>query len=397
MRCVVALMLLVGLCGPAALGQVNLPEGFEVVDFVVSERYTGQPRINDCGQVVVKKDHGENGKIFLYDNGAIRTVTEAREGLVVDVPDINDPGTILWLRGVAGVPDSPSIVVLQDGREWVLVRRRAGIARISNREHIGWERFHRSGRCYARRSIMLYDGNSSTRIFRGRYPWTDQSPELNDHDEITWMHTDFCKTPWWEGDIRLYSEGETIALPSDYLQVQGPTINNVPQVAWRAAGAIEIWQNGETKELLQAHGNLPRLNNLGDLYLTRWDLDRDLWQPWLYRVSGEEPTFHRLVAGPFSASRGDINDWGEAVWRWFYVPERGDSGGGVDFLRRVRTGDSEFDEDVDLIDYGTFADCMTGPARVDRLCDCRFLDIDRDGDVDLGDFALFQNAFTGEK
>ena len=66
-------------------------------------------------------------------------------------------------------------------------------------------------------------------------------------------------------------------------------------------------------------------------------------------------------------------------------------------MRRVRTGDSEVDEDVDLSDYATFAVCMTGPGRVDRLCDCRFLDIDHDGDVDLGDFALFQNAFSGEK
>ena len=396
MRHVIVMLLIVGwYCSPGH-GQVNLPEGFEVVEFLVSETSTGTPRINDCGQIVVKKDRREKGKIFLYDNGAIRTVTEAREGLVVDVPDINNPGTILWLRGLAGVPDSVSIVVLQDGRERVVVRRRGGIARINNLGHIAWDRFRRSHECGFLQSIMLYDGNSFTRIFRGRYPWTDQGAEINDRDQVTWGHADFCQNPW-VGDIRLYSEGEIIVLPSEHLQVQGPTINNVPQVAWHGAGAIELWEDGETKELVETHGGLPRLNNLGDLYLARWDLDRGLWQPWLYRVSGDEPAFHRLVAGPFSASRGDINDWGEVVWWWWYKPQRGHFGGGVGFLRRVRTGDSEFDEDVDLIDYGALADCMSGPGRVDRLCDCRFLDIDRDGDVDLGDFALFQKGFTGEK
>ena len=32
---------------------------------------------------------------------------------------------------------------------------------------------------------------------------------------------------------------------------------------------------------------------------------------------------------------------------------------------------------------------------MDRLCDCRFLDIDHDGDVDCDDFTLFSDAWTG--
>jgi len=383
-------MLAAGICPLAVVGQVNLPEGFEVVEFLVSDAYAGTPRINNCGEIVVRKDRGEKANIFLYDNGGIRTVAKARGEFTVALPDINDAGTIVWLRVVYGVPGSGRIVVLQDGRESVLGHR-AGKGRINNLGHVAWQRHRRSNGCHYLKSIMLYDGKSSRRIFRSR--WTDQAAELNDQNQITWMHSDFCQNPWI-GDIRLYSDGEIIVLPSAHLQVAGPTINNVPQVAWDAAGAIEIWQNGGTKKLVEAHASVPSLNNLGDMYFAWWDLDRALWQPWLYRVSAGEPVFHRLADDDLWVGYGHINDWAEAVWRF---DDGISNAGGIKYLRRIHTGDVEFDGDVDLIDFGAFAACMTGPGRVDRLCDCRFLDIDHDGDVDLGDFALFQNGFTGKK
>ena len=65
-------------------------------------------------------------------------------------------------------------------------------------------------------------------------------------------------------------------------------------------------------------------------------------------------------------------------------------------MRRIRTGDAQFDDRIDLIDQSIFADCLTGPLdRIDRLCDCRFLDVDHDGDVDLRDWATMQNGYTG--
>jgi len=179
--------------------------------------------------------------------------------------------------------------------------------------------------------------------------------------------------------------------------VQLPTINNLGQIAWGTNEVgIELWQAGQTKILAGTDkGNNPRLNNLGDIHFLRFDgPSGTLWDGYLYRVSGGEPTIHRLTEDNVWNIDGDINDWVEVVWRWRESPRI--RHGGLRFMRRIRTGDAEFDGDIDLIDYATFAECMTGPGRVDRLCDCRFLDIDHDGDVDLADFARFQNGFTGD-
>jgi len=223
--------------------------------------------------------------------------------------------------------------------------------------------------------------------------WTSQSPALNDFDHMAWGRADFCQNPWL-GEIRLYREGETIVLPSEAKQACVPSINNTGQVAWLADG-IEVWENGVT-ELLTDWGENPKLNNLGDILFARWHDELRSTDAWLYRVSNGDPTWHRLTDDGVLDTVGKINDAVEGAWRTLEDPPRGNWAGGVRFLRRIRTGDSQFDGDIDLIDYAAFADCMTGPGRVDRLCECRFLDIDHDGDVDLSDFALFQIAFTDD-
>ncbi|MCB9849989.1 MAG: VCBS repeat-containing protein [Phycisphaerales bacterium] len=60
-------------------------------------------------------------------------------------------------------------------------------------------------------------------------------------------------------------------------------------------------------------------------------------------------------------------------------------------------GDLDADGDVDLTDYASFRDCMTGPGdgTIIYLSGCRAADIDGDGDVDLTDFAVVAANFTG--
>jgi len=64
------------------------------------------------------------------------------------------------------------------------------------------------------------------------------------------------------------------------------------------------------------------------------------------------------------------------------------------------SGDSDTDGDVDLSDFGAFADCQGGPDQspneAPTVDEClRVFDFDLDGDVDLHDFASFQEEFTG--
>jgi hypothetical protein len=57
-------------------------------------------------------------------------------------------------------------------------------------------------------------------------------------------------------------------------------------------------------------------------------------------------------------------------------------------------GDCDGDHDVDLADFVTFAECITGPdGGVGPGCSCA--DLDRDNDADLADFTVFQYVFTG--
>ena len=373
------------------LGQVNLPEGFEIVEFGVSEEITGTPSINNCGQIVYRKDRNERSVIYLYDNGAIRTIAESRPELMVGLNDINDAGTIVWWRGVNNQPDTYEIVMLKDGK-LSRIGRGAGPS-INNNDLVSVHLF-RKFTCQPIRDILLYDGKQRTRITRNQF--NEQSSDLNDDGWIVWGRSDSCVNPW-VGWILLYRDGRETILPSDSSQPAVPSINNAGQVVWDAGNlGIEMWDKGRTIRLIE-NGHTPRINNLGDVYFLRFHEENNRsYDAWLYRVSTGEPTFHRLTDEDKSHTVGDINDWAEVAWRWMKLPREGDFSGGVRFLRRIRTGDTDLDGDIDLTDHAVLVECMTGPGRVDRLCDCRFLDVDHDGDVDLGDFARFQNGFTGE-
>lgn len=58
-------------------------------------------------------------------------------------------------------------------------------------------------------------------------------------------------------------------------------------------------------------------------------------------------------------------------------------------------GDFDFDEDVDLVDFGVFQACFNGPNRAPKHTECGLADFDDDGDVDLVDFGAFQACFNG--
>jgi len=388
MRHILLLMFVVGVCCSRALGQVNLPEGFEIVEFAFSEKQSSSPGLNDCGQIVYHKGgatHPET-EIFLYDNGRITQLT--RNNVSDAFPDINDAGTIVWLQdddGMAG-----TIMVLRDGE--ITELGRGSSTEINNREHVAWSHFW-GKTCRAESDIYLYKRRRPRLIYSDGF--SNQGARINDHDQIVWTWKDSCAVPYIS-DILLYSDGRVIKVSNQGRQNVDPHINNPGVVGWMLDHEIYLWENGETRKVITGRPcGWPSLNDHGDIFFWRWYDERKTFDVWLYRVSRGDPTFHRLTDDPQEDGLGNINNLGEAAWWWAIDLKKGPDGG-IRFVRRVRTGDSEFDGDIDLVDYGWLADCMTGPGRVDRLCDCRFLDIDHDGDVDLADFARFQNAFTGD-
>ncbi len=378
----------------AALAQVEIPEGFEVVEIFRSERLSGYPDINDCGEIVFDSQMGpdqQDREIFLYDNGKLRRITENPWRDLA--PRINGHGEIVWARTV-DPPDDDEIILWRAGGEILLdssVRKPLKMVHapvINNQGWVAWGRGDRT-RYGCKGDIVLWDTVETRKISQRDRLW-DQSPDINSRGDVVWEADNVCVNPW-VSEIHMYSDGRVTVLPSSFEQLQVPSINDIGQVAWTGIPAVEFWEDGQTR-LLTDDGRAPDINNRGDVYFYRWYENLQVWQPWL--VDGKSGKFYRLVDdAQTSYSAGRLNDWGEAVWWRSRGPV--DRRYGILVLRRIRTGDSEFDGAIDLSDYKAVAECMTGPGQADRLCDCRFLDIDYDGDVDLGDFARFQNAFQG--
>jgi hypothetical protein len=384
-RIVAALFLLLT---SASLGQVDIPAGYEIVEFAVDESMTNRPRINDCGGVVFVKDRFENSRVYLYDNGKLTRLTDYDDGRGVAEPDVNENGLIIWYRAWRRQPGSGEVVVFDQGEQTVFGPGSRPV--LSDLEHMAWQAFGQVT-CNYEQGIVFFDGEKMTPITDDDF--NNQSIDINSRDWVTWGRMDSCVTPW-VGDIQLYVESETRTLPSINTQSQVPTLNDRGQVAW-FMGGIELWENGVTTLLTDWGGN-PEINNHGDILFYRWHDELDSTDAWIYRKHNGGGVFHRLTTDSLEDSVGDINDWGEAVWRWMRNPPNGDFGGGVRFLRRIRSGDADFDGAVDFDDVSALYDCLTGPGRIDRLCDCRFLDIDHDGDVDLADFTRLQAAFARE-
>jgi len=364
------------------LGQIELPEGFEIVDLVSNGDTVRVPAVNNCGEIVFPQAAPEHEweEIYHYDNGPMDRISF--QGVWTWSPDINDAGTIVWAVGAS------DILMLRDEQIVWLGDGTGGVS-INNLDHVVWDLFAPIT-CADECTVYFYDGAEVTLVSDSIF--SNQAPELNDYDDIVWTRYDDCPSPWTY-EIILHTKSGEVSLPSAETQGGTPTINNAGQVVWTAAHTIESWEEGVTT-LLTDWGDNPSLNNFGDIHFIRWHDENDTWQAWYYQVSTGTPTFYRLTDDDRWQLNGDINDYGEAVWYSFASPYNPDADCGLHYLRRIRNGDVDFDGDVDLDDFATLPACMTGPVETDRLCDCRFFDMDHDRDIDLSDLTLFQGAFS---
>jgi hypothetical protein len=122
----------------------------------------------------------------------------------------------------------------------------------------------------------------------------------------------------------------------------------------------------------------------------------------LFRFDGVAWTLdHTLTAADGAAQDGfgwSVGLFGDrAVLGAPMDDEAGDASGSVyvDYIGPIGPGDFDGDGDTDLVDYQSFAACLTGPGPHATLpAECAGSDFDHDGDVDLRDLAAFQRAFA---
>jgi len=127
-----------------------------------------------------------------------------------------------------------------------------------------------------------------------------------------------------------------------------------------------------------------------------WD-DTEFWLPEeTVRVVGT--VYYQTVTKHYIEALRDGNHtdhWGETLYQLWLDTNKGAPIEIVSSELEValfRRGDTDGDSDVDLVDYSSFADCLTGPGGV-LPGNCLCADFTGDASVDLADFARFQVAF----
>jgi hypothetical protein len=374
--------------------EAETPPGYEIVQLTKGPEYERWPRINNCGQIVFSKVVDQSGtlvtEIFLYDNGQVNRITD---NSVADAhPDVNDAGTIVWTHEADGFGGG-TVARYENGTITLLAPGFTPV--INNLGHVAWIRYNDQGCWDVDAAVFFYDRQTIQQITD--YSTSNQGVSINDLDDLVWTRYDFCVNPW-ESDVMLYRGEVTTPLTTGEIEPRGPDLNNLGIAAWGGPEGIRLWKarapatfaEQDPTLTLTDWGRNPHLNDVSDVSFLRWHDDSNTWQVWLYR-GGLGGAFFQLTNPPLSNTASDINDAGEVVMKLGVFPA-----GDIALLRRIRTGEYDFDGDIDLDDYAAFEACMTGPGPVDGLCQCRFLDIDHDRDVDLADFAELQQAFTGQ-
>jgi hypothetical protein len=311
-----------------ATGQV--PLGYEIVTVTDNPYYEPVPRINNRGQIVfmgwMDNSNRLTEEIFLYDNGRVIRLTNDN---IQDVgPDINDDGTIVWSRGLGPIHPStgePSleIVMWRNGKISRLTDNAEydGPPQINNSGHVVWSGDHPVSACGGPlKDIFMYDGRDVVRITTDGIPdqVENQSPEINDSGQIVWTRYDFCNPPAgynFDSKIMLYDAGTITELTTGQLAPQLPDINNAGKVVWfffnpaTRRRTIELWDAGVTS-LITGDGELPAINDHGQIAFSRWDPLRQTLDIWSYR----QGRVSQINANAFFEEQPDINDAGEMVW-----------------------------------------------------------------------------------
>jgi hypothetical protein len=368
-----------------ALGQVNVPPGYEVVRLTDDEWLDLKPTINNLGHVVWAKRIGNSDgqEIFLYDAIQVRQITN--NNVAEEQPDINDHGVMVWSRRVKPelYADGQEIIVFDGTTERMITDNEyldTG-PRINNLGHVVWSQYT-GGACHPSRQL-LWDGIRTTVIVDDGF--NNGGAEINDFDQFAWTRYDDCAGPsTWKGMIRFYTGREIINITDGTREDQGATLNNLGLIGYIIGypeTGIATWSHGRQGMLVdwEAFG---KVNNIKVWAISRWHDELNKWQVWIWNGGPS-----RLTDFPAENHVADgNNDCGEIVWGF------GSSSPRELMLLRLISGDANHDGRVEDADALWFHIALTGPRAGTPSCEGPGADLDRDSDVDLLDFAVMQAA-----
>lgn len=400
MNRIVGASLLLLSCALSSLAQGYPPPGFEIVDVTRDpEMHHAKYDLNNCGQIVyyaLSIRSWEYQEVYWYDNGRTTQITDNEYGDVG--ARITDDGTIYWLRAIR-LPGVSQFMSWQNGGEVLLAEHDQGVwgRALNDQGQYAWTAY--VGSECSTTLVVFFDGEENRILTDDGF--SRQSLDMNDRGELVWVEYDFCSDP--RGiDVVHYHDGVFTEIGAEFDNASSPKINERSQVVYSSRNegedwAITLWEDGVSRRVLSPPVTTANINNLGDIAFGRWPLpEGEYKQLWVYHGDTEEAI--QMTNDSFHNAAWAINDYREVVMG---SSELGDNWQ-VRMLRRIRTGDSEFDGDVDHDDLERLVECMTGPMWVERtnpgpedsLCECRFLDINHDGSVDLRDYAVFQRNFA---
>ncbi len=382
----------------AAGAAAQIPAGYEVIEAFGGQIEVSWPRINDCGEIVTfTRENLDNAtqEVVYYENGNFVQLTD--NNIPDGFPDINDSGQIMWVRTPIDGPRQ--YILYQNGDETVFQEGAdlGGTIFMNDSAHATWRsklsqvcnEFGRIGET----QLFHFDGSSVQLILDDGF--SNQSPEINNSDQIVWGHAAIpCDSGAWSGDILLFSNGQITEIPTTLVQVQAPAINDSGHVVWPGDNVdgqdtIEFWNGIET--VFVVSGSVPAINDAGDVAYNVMTVFTP-WELWLKRDGAfmrlsDEADIEAIIDNIVAA----LNEYGEVAWKrqpnGLFTPSW------IKYMRRIRNGDIDNDGLVALSDFAGMPDCMTGVGDFARLCACRFYDIEHDRDVDVADALKMQNAF----
>ena len=381
----------------SASAGVFIPPGYYLQVLMPPEAgFSNWVSMNNHGEVVWSTRLGgsswSRSEIFYYDGEIVQQLTD--DNIRDDFPSINDEGTIVWSRA-----DGPNgvlqIVRLRDGTLDYLIDESAmptpgnnTVPVINNNGVVVWDRDAEPLCSLSDSEIWIYDDAGGRQL--SDLGFQNTMARINDDDVIVWTQYDFCASPW-RSVIYRYADGIALAISGDQIEPQRVAISNTGFVTWTyrepsdpAQPVVAGWRGGVLSRIIDdgLGGNLNDSDQL--LYIAQ-----PPGEPWNIRLY-DGGLITQITNDDFWNIEGDINNFGEMVWRFREFPNTGVRG-----VFRRGQGDLNCDGAITASDISPFVTAVVNADAYADLfpdCDAMLADLNEDSRITVGDIAPFVSA-----